>query len=58
MDVLCLDKTGTITEGRMQVEEVITLPGGEDAPFEALMGSFLSHTDDNNATFQALSSFL
>lgn len=57
VDVLCLDKTGTITEGRMQVEEVITLPGGEDAPFEALMGSFLSHTDDNNATFQALSSF-
>ena len=57
VDVLCLDKTGTITKGQMQVEEEIALPGGGDAPFEQLMGSFLAHTDDNNATFQALSEF-
>ncbi len=57
VDVLCLDKTGTITKGKMQVEEEIALPGGEGAPFEQLMGSFLAHTDDNNATFQALSEF-
>lgn len=57
VDVLCLDKTGTITEGRMQVEEEISLNGQPEEEFQALMGSFLAHTDDNNATFQALSAF-
>ena len=55
VDVLCLDKTGTITSGRMSVEREVIL--AEDARFEQLMRSFLAHTDDNNATFQALSDY-
>ena len=55
VDVLCLDKTGTITEGRMKVEGIYPLM--EDVDYETVIGSFLNHTDDNNATFQALNEY-
>lgn len=53
-DVLCLDKTGTLTEGKMQVEETIYLSDASEKSFSNIIGSFLAHTADNNATFQAL----
>lgn len=54
VDVLCLDKTGTITEGKMKVKDVVFMEPAPSVPFGLLMGSFLHFTDDNNATFQAL----
>lgn len=56
VDTLCLDKTGTLTQGAMQVEEVRLTDLGQSMPFEEIMGSFLRCSDDNNATFQALQS--
>lgn len=60
VDVLCLDKTGTITCGDMQVEEVyaFSTKGMDDIPVERLISSFFYHSDDNNATFQALQSYV
>ncbi len=52
-DILCLDKTGTLTEGNIQLERVIPLEA-PPIPLEELMGAFLSSSDDNNATFQAM----
>ncbi|MBC5787494.1 cation-translocating P-type ATPase [Clostridium facile] len=57
VDTLCLDKTGTLTQGKMQVEEVIQTELGRSMQFHELMGSFLQYSDDNNATFQALNSY-
>lgn len=57
VDVLCLDKTGTLTEGRMQVEKTILFPGANEAVLKEYMGSFLTHTSDNNATFQAMNAY-
>ena len=58
VDVLCLDKTGTITEGNMKVETVYPLRREDDiAWFDDVMGSFLHYTDDNNATFQAIKGY-
>lgn len=54
VDTLCLDKTGTLTQGKMQVEKVLLTELGQSMPFQDIMGSFLSCSDDNNATFQAL----
>ncbi|XOQ45106.1 MAG: ATPase [Clostridium sp.] len=57
VDTLCLDKTGTLTQGKMQVEKVYSSELWRSIPFEELMGSFLQHSDDNNATFQALKAY-
>lgn len=57
VDTLCLDKTGTLTEGKMKVESVNELAKNTSLPFAELMGSFLANSDDNNATFLALQAY-
>ncbi len=55
VDVLCLDKTGTITDGSMQVHDVIELKGGSgDCTVAEAIGSMLTATEDNNQTAMAL----
>ncbi len=51
-DVVCLDKTGTLTEGRLSVEKVFADIDGNE--FEKLMNTYISNTDDNNSTYIAL----
>ena len=54
VDVLCLDKTGTLTQGDMRVERVVQLTKDLPIPLADWMRAFLTHIDDNNATFQAM----
>ncbi len=54
VNVLCLDKTGTITDGRMTVSDVRMLNKYSEVPFEEIMGSMLAALDDNNQTSIAL----
>ncbi|WP_246149445.1 HAD-IC family P-type ATPase [Nonomuraea turkmeniaca] len=52
VDVLCLDKTGTLTAGGMDLDEV--LPLRDDQPIDAALAT-LSHLDRRpNATAQAI----
>ncbi|HPB44230.1 MAG: HAD-IC family P-type ATPase [Microthrixaceae bacterium] len=54
VDVVCLDKTGTITEGTMVVDSVTAL-GGHDDELGSLALTAIAHSDPNpNATQQAL----
>lgn len=57
VDVLCLDKTGTITDGKMKVEKTFSLGTSTDFELYEVMGSYMKASDDNNATFQAMNSY-
>ena len=55
VDVLCLDKTGTITDGSMEVNNVIEIKGFEsEYSLADIIGSMLTATGDNNQTALAL----
>ena len=54
VNVLCLDKTGTITDGQMSVSEVKELSALTDYSVNQIMGSMLSVLPDNNQTSIAL----
>lgn len=57
VDVLCLDKTGTITDGKLKVHSVFPLSDFTNGETDRLIRSYLAASDDNNATFQAMSDF-
>ncbi len=54
VNVLCLDKTGTITDGRMKVSDCIILNTVGDYSLNDIMGSMLAALEDNNQTSIAL----
>lgn len=54
VNVLCLDKTGTITDGRMKVNDTIILNTVKDYSLNDIMGSMLRELDGNNQTSIAL----
>ena len=54
VNVLCLDKTGTITDGRMKVSDCILLNPVSEHSVDDILGSFLASLNDNNQTSIAL----
>ncbi len=54
VNVLCLDKTGTITDGRMRVNDCVILNTVGEYGLNDIMGSLLSALDNNNQTSIAL----
>lgn len=53
-DVLALDKTGTLTEGKMAVETVQALHQYTNEDVITFMGAYLNASEDNNVTSQAM----
>lgn len=58
VDVLCLDKTGTITEGSMEVNGVEPREGLSEEEFKAVLKDTVAATGDENATALALRNYL
>ena len=56
VDTLCLDKTGTITEGSMEVKEIVEFVSGERV--ENALASVIGATNDNNTTAVAIREYL
>lgn len=55
-DVLCIDKTGTLTEGILRLDEIIPVDEGFDA--ENALVSFVSAFKASNSTLKAISDTL
>lgn len=53
-NVLCLDKTGTITDGRMTVSDLMIVNNETDFSIDEIMGNMLAALNDNNQTSIAL----
>ncbi len=54
VDVLCLDKTGTITEGAMQVDGFVPLGSFSEQDMTEPLAALVSNLSDENPTFLAL----
>lgn len=54
VDCICLDKTGTLTTGKMKVKELIPAKGQSEKSLETALMAILSHIPADNATSTAL----
>ena len=57
VDVLCLDKTGTITEGTMEVTDVLPLHDTTNEELNIALGSLIHALEDDNPTFNAVKTY-
>ena len=57
VDVLCLDKTGTITDGRMKVSNCVLFNSGYVHSVNDIVSSMQHALQDNNQTAQALRNY-
>jgi len=58
IDILCLDKTGTLTDGKMRVRALKLLSNKRtENSVNKIMGSYIKHCYDNNPTMDAVRAF-
>lgn len=57
VNVLCLDKTGTITTGELKVEQILPLHHIEEDTIHTVMNSLAFSFTEGNATTQALQAY-
>ena len=55
VDTICLDKTGTITEGEMEVSKIVPLNGVLMSDITDSLGIISYHMKDDNQTMKAIS---
>lgn len=57
VDVLCLDKTGTLTDGTMNVSNILYFNKGDEEKVKHLVSVIIHYTKDANATASAMRSY-
>lgn len=57
VDTICLDKTGTLTEGEMEVSDVVPISSNSRKEVEELLGTFAQSSVDENATMRAIRNY-
>ena len=58
VDVICLDKTGTITEGTMEVKDIIPYKDNNIDNIKTILSNYVSALDDPSPTFKSIESYL
>jgi P-type E1-E2 ATPase len=54
VDTVCIDKTGTLTDARIEVESVVPAPGVDEGELAHLLGRFAASSPTRNATLSAI----
>ena len=57
VDVICLDKTGTLTDGKLTVNEIIPLSDKDEAQIKAILAMLCGAAKTKNATLEAIEAF-
>ena len=58
VDVICLDKTGTITEGVMEVKDIIPINNNKISDIKEIIGNYINALEDNSHTFLAIEEYV
>ena len=58
VDTLCIDKTGTITEGTMQVEDIVAYKENSKESVAQGLAIIVNNTNDTNPTYFAVKNFV
>lgn len=58
VDTLCLDKTGTITDGSMTVQQILPVKNFDENEIKTMLKGVVTATGDDNMTAVALKNFL
>ncbi len=58
VDTLCIDKTGTITQGTMRVEEIIPYKNADKSDVYKGLSIIVNNTEDTNPTYCAIKNFV
>ena len=56
VDMLCLDKTGTLTEGKMELKDVIEVPGISKNKIVSILKNMAAVLEDHTPTMEAIRS--
>ena len=58
VDVICLDKTGTITEGIMEVKDIIPYKKNDIDGIKEILSNYVNALDDPSPTFKSIENYL
>ena len=58
VDVICLDKTGTITEGVMEVKDIIPYKNNKKSKVKELLSNYVNALDDPSPTFKSIENYV
>jgi len=54
VDLLCVDKTGTLTDGTITLDDVVTIPGADEVDVAAVLATIAAADPDPNPTMLAI----
>ncbi len=58
VDTICLDKTGTITEGTMEVKKIVPYKNNKLELINEILGNYMNALEDSSATFISLKKYI